>query len=136
MTPSILHAIYAHLDHNNPIHVVFWCVCLFAFLLLFRKSNLLPNTVYAFDPEKQLKHSNCVIEQKKKRIVVGIRWAKNHQFSRELLTFPLPELNGSILCPLRALRNLRKLVPNEEDSHLFALPTGGSLTYRRFQNML
>ena len=90
MTPLILRVIHAHLNHDDPVHAVFWCACLFTFLLLFRKSNLLPDTVYRFDPEHQLKHSDCVLQEDKQHIVVGIRWAKNHQFSCELLTFPLP----------------------------------------------
>ena len=136
MTPALLRRIHAQLDHNDPVHVVFWCACIFAFLLLFRKSNLLPNTVYGFDGERQLKHEDCTIDLVRRRVVVSIRWAKNHQFTRELLTFPLPELPNSSLCPLTALRNVRRLVPHGPQDHVFALRTGGSLTYRRFQNML
>ena len=70
-----------------------------------------------------------MVEMEKNRIVVGIQWSKNHQFSRELLTFPLPELSGSVLCPLKALLNVRKLIPYTQNDHVFALPSGGSMTY-------
>ena len=45
MTPALLRKIHAELNHNNPIDAIFWCLCLYAFLLLFRKSNLVPNKV-------------------------------------------------------------------------------------------
>ena len=62
---------------------------------------------------------------------------KNHQFTRELLTFPLPELPGSVFCLVAAVCNIRKLVPGYSlDDHLFQLPQEGSFTNRRFQNFL
>ena len=106
------------------------------FLLLFRKSNLLPNTKYGFDGQRQLRQQDCVVDWRTRRVIVGIRWAKNHQFSRELLMFPLPELPGSVLCPLTALCNVRKMIAHTPQSHVFALPSGASLTYRKFQNLL
>ena len=136
ITPALLRAMHSQLDHDNPVHVVFWCASLFAFMLLFRKSNLLPDTIDGFNGERQLRQQDCVIDWNKRRIVVGIRWAKNHQFSKELLTFPLPELPGSVLCPLKALLKVRSMIPHHPNAHVFALPNGGSLTYRRFQNIL
>ena len=136
MTPALLRMIYVKLNHSDPVEAVFWSICLLAFMLLFRKSNLIPDTVDGFNGAKQLKHSDCVIDEEKQRVVVGIRWAKNQQFSRELLTFPLPALPTSVLCPVKAIRNVRKLIPHNGNQHLFQLPTGGSYTYRRFQDKL
>ena len=137
MTPNILRQIHRSLNHNNPIHAVFWGICILAFLLLFRKSNLIPVQKFGFNGDKQLKHGDCVIDRIRQRVVVGIRWAKNHQFTRELLTFPLPSLCSSVLCPIKAIDNIRRLIPAGPQDHLFQLPNGdGSMTYRRFQNML
>ena len=136
MTPAILRKIHAHLDHEDPIQAVFWGICLLAFLLLFRKSNLIPDAAHGFDGHRQLKHSDCVIDLVNRRVIVGIRWAKNHQFTKELLTFPLPELKGSVLCPLKAILNIRRLIPYNDNDHLFQIPQGGSYYYRKFQNYL
>ena len=77
------------------------------------------------------------MDHAERKVTVGIRWSKNHQFTRELLTFPLPEIQGSVLCPYKALLNLRKLIPPQHpDQHVFQLPGGGSFTYRKFQNTL
>ena len=136
MTPTLLRQIHAVLNHNNPIHAIFWGICILAFLLLFRKSNLVPDKVNEFNGEKQLRHGDCVIDRARNRVIVGIRWAKNQQFKRELMTFPLPSLTGSVLCPVKAVDNIRKLIPGTESEHLFQLPMRGSMTSRRFQEML
>ena len=68
-------------------------------------------------------------------LVVGIRWAKNHQFGRELLTYPLPILH-TWLCPLKALRNVRKYIKPDAHDPLFRLPSGDVFTYRMFQARL
>ena len=136
MTPAILHDIHSTLNLQEPIDAIFWAISVLAFMLLFRKSNLVPNKINGFDGHRQLKHSDCVIEADGSKITIGIRWSKNHQFSRELLTFPLPALPFSVLCPVKAVRNVHRLVKWENNDHLFQLPEGGSFTYRRFQNML
>ena len=136
MTPAILKIIHSRLNHQDLEQAVFWGIALLAFLLLFRKSNLVPDTVFGFDSRRQLKHSDVWIDYDRRRVVVGIRWAKNHQFSKELLTFPLPELPGSVLCPIAAVENIRRLIPFDHNDHLFQIPGGGSYTYRRFQNTL
>ena len=91
--------------------------------------------MFGFNGMRQLRHADVWVDEDRWRVVVGIRWAKNHQFTKELLTFPLPELPGSVLCLMVAKKN-RWLVPFEEDDHLFQLPTGASYTYRKFQNKL
>ena len=96
----------------------------------------MPVAVNGFDGSKQLKHSDCILDEGMSRLVVGIRWAKNHQFTKELLTFPLPELTNSVLCPIKAIKNIRKLIKYTNEDHLFQLPEGGSFTYRRFQDFL
>ena len=134
MTPALLRKIYDQLDHRDPHDAVFWAASLLAFFLLFRKSNLVPETQQGYDHKKQLSRGDVVLTDV--NAVVGIRWAKNHQFLRELLTFPLPRLTGSKLCPVAALENMMRLVPGNREEHMFKLPKGGSLTYKVFQSRL
>ena len=134
MTPSILWALVKVLDLTKVDEAVFWCLCLFAFFLLFRKSNLIPDTVEGFDPKWQLTYSDCMLMDQ--RLFVGIRWSKNAQFSRELLTFPLPKLDNSVLCPIKAFTNMSRLVKHAGKSHLFAIAKNKSFTYRQFHKML
>ena len=134
MTLAILKKMYAVLDMSIPVNAVFSIASLFAFMCLFRKSNLVPDSADGFDSRKQLRQQDVVFTEDK--VVVGIRWCKNKQFAHELLTFPLAKLPRSVLCPELALKNLYKLVPKNPQSLLFALPNGESLTYRAFQTIL
>ena len=93
-------------------HAVFWTASLFAFFLLFRKSNLIPDTAEGFDSKKPLKFKDCCVLHD--RIIVGIRWAKNAQFSHELLTFALPLLPGSQLCPVKVFLDMKRLVRSKK----------------------
>ena len=102
--------------------------------LLFRKSNLVPDAKFGFQRKKQITHGDCVITDK--NVIIGIRWAKNEQFRKELLTFPLAKLPSSVLCPEKAILNVRKLIKFNNSDHLFQLPGGGSFTYSRFHEML
>ena len=117
MTLAILKRIHQVLDHNKPEDAVFWLICNMVFFLLFRKSNLVPDTSRGFDPSKQLRVMDCTIVNS--RLVVGIRCTKNVQFSRELLTFPLSKLADLVLCPVKALFTMLWLFPHKLQQHLF-----------------
>ena len=78
MTPALLRKIHQQLDFRNTDHILFWGVCIIGFFLLFRKSNLIPDTKTGFLPGKQLRKKDICLT--KTNAVVGIRWAKNEQF--------------------------------------------------------
>ena len=134
MTPDLLIRMHDKLDMSQPRDAVFWWTCLLAFFLLLRKSNLLPNKISGFDASRHLIWSD--IARTTNNLVVGIRWSKTDQFGRELKSFPLPIIPGSVLCPLRAAQNVIRLTKPVPGAHVAALPTGGSLTYNQFQNRL
>ena len=54
ITPTILEVMYAQLDMNKEEDILFWCASLLAFFLMFRKSNLMPDTKEGFNAPKQL----------------------------------------------------------------------------------
>ena len=70
MMPAILEQIYEKMDFSMEFDCVFWCVCLFAFYLLFRKSNLIPDTQFGFNSKKQLRKVDLVYTGD--HMVVGI----------------------------------------------------------------
>ena len=134
ITPDLLSLMYDHLDTTKPEDAVFWTICVFAFFLLFRKSNLVPDTLTGFRADRHLTRDDVIITRD--NVIVGIRWAKNHQFGRELLTFPMPILHGSKMCPLAALQNMFAVIQGTEHEFLFKLGNNKCFTYRQFQNKL
>ena len=87
MTPILLEQMYSRMNFSLELDILFWCASVFAFFLLFRKSNLVPDTIWGFDGHCQLWRNDLVYMGQ--HIVVGIRWAKNHQFSR-VIDIPPP----------------------------------------------
>ena len=134
MTPEILLKIQAVMDFRKEEDMLFWGICITAFFLLFRKSNLIPVGKWDFDPNKQITREDLRVELD--RIIVGIRWSKTHQFSRELLTFPLPRIQGSPLCPYTAVVSILNSIKAEGKAHLFQRSDGSSYMYRTFQERL
>ena len=125
---GILHAIYALLNLNKEEDLLFWLVLLVGFFLLFRKCNLVPDSNNKFDPTKQICREHVSIFQNHARVV--IHWTKNQQFSKEPLTFALPRIPGSILCPVDTLERLFKLVPvNSDKVSCFQRSDGTIFTY-------
>jgi hypothetical protein len=51
------------LDLYDPSDCVFWCIFLFAFFFMLKKSNLVPDSVHSFDAKKQLTRGKVVINK-------------------------------------------------------------------------
>ena len=132
ITPEILHQLYYTLDHNNGDDATFWAACLLMFFLLLRKSNAVADTLKSADSAKLLCRQD--IEWNSESVFVTLRWSKTNQFG-EHLTFSLPKIPGSILCPVRALRRMWGLRPSEV-GWCFQREDGRPFTYYQFHNKL
>lgn len=135
MTPDILLQIGCILDLSNKSDIVFWCLFLFAFFLLARKSNLVP----ASKDDLVLKHFllRRNIKDFGDYLMVSFSWTKTIQKGERILELPLVKIKGSILCPVKAYRNMCRVIPNSNEDHaLFLLPNRSIVTYTQFQNKL
>ena len=132
ITPKLLEKMYDKLDFSKEKDRLFWAVSILAFLLLFRKSNLVPDKKSEFNPDKQLTWKDLTFFPG--RVECAIRWTKTNQYRDEILTFPLYEMPNSKLCPIRALKAIKQ--GKSQDAHCFALQQGGSYTYRDFNSKL
>ena len=47
---------------------------------MLRKSNLVPNSVSSFKPEKQISRKNIVYDKEKNILLITIKWSKTIQF--------------------------------------------------------
>lgn len=132
VTPGMLAQIRSLLDDDDPDDVTFWAVCLVAFMLMLRKSNLVPDTLAAFDRNKQLTRGHLGLVES--AVWVTIVWSKTLQFHLKDLRFPLLAIPGLLLCPVKAIKRMCELVPLSDDRPCFARVNGAPWTYRQFQN--
>ena len=133
MTAHYLAEIKKLLDFGKEDDVILWAILLVGFFLLLRKSNLVPDTAMAFNPDKQLKRGDLKFH--KDHVKVVLRWTKNNQF-KQALRFALPRIPGLELCPVDALLLLFALVPGNENDLVFKRTSGACFTYRNLQNHL
>jgi hypothetical protein len=100
ITPQILLRIFELLDILKPYDATFWCLFLHAFFLMFRKSNLVPNSVKQFDERKQLCTQNIKYDRSKGMLIFDICWSRTIQCGEKTLYMPLVEIPNSSLCPV------------------------------------
>ena len=104
ITFDILMGIFTKLELTASFDRCFWSACLVAFFSFFRKSNLLVQSLSAFDPSRHLCATDAKFEPK--GVVLTVRWSKVIQFRERLLHVPLPHIPKSPFCPSTALLTL------------------------------
>ena len=135
ITPEILIEIAEFMDFSDKTNIVYWCLFLFAFFLLARKSNLVP-TLHKDLIEKKFLIKKDIVDYED-HLIVTFRWTKTIQKGERILQIPLVEIKDSILCPVNAYRNLLKIIPAcSSESPLFILPDGKIITYNMYQAKL
>lgn len=134
ITPQILLEIHHELDLEDQKHATFWCLFLFAFFLMARKSNLVPDSHAKFDSQKQLLRSD-VFEEENVLLVI-LKWSKTNQFGKRHIRIPLVSIQDSPLCPVKAYKNMCALVPMNHCEAAFQLPSkqkhNKTVTYVQF----
>ena len=106
------------------------------FTRISRKSNLVPNSVKTFNPNKQLCRSNIEINSEKNILLINISWSKTIQFGERNLVVPLISIPDSPLCPVKAYHNMISLVPTSKNSPAFYLFKVLPVIYFQFQKVL
>ena len=107
-----------------------------AFFLLARKSNLVPDTVAAFDPKKQLLRKDITL--KDDYLEITLKWSKTNQTGHREV-YLLLKNDGSKLCPVAAYKRMVACFPADEASPAFLVRRYGKLstvTYRQYQDKL
>ena len=80
ITIDILLKIYNHIDLSDVKQATIWCLFLFVFFLMARKSNLVPDSVHKFDSSKQLTREKIVLNGD--IVIVKFEWSKTIQFGK------------------------------------------------------
>lgn len=132
ITPAILKQFYSGLDFTSPLDVCFWCLFLFAFFLLARKSNLVLERKSDISGKFLLRKD---VTKQADYLLVTFRWSKTIQFGDRLLQIPLIKMN-SMLCPVLAYERLISMVPLSGEVPLFSYAKNKAITYSMFQTKL
>lgn len=134
ITLEILIKIADTMNFSDKNNFAYWCLFLFAFFLLARKSNLVPTLLKDLTEKKFLLRKD--IKDCGDYLIVSMKWTKTIQKGERILQIPLVQIKDSILCPVRAYRLMCKIIPTDPESPLFVLPTGKVITYNLFQSKL
>lgn len=138
MTPEILQEMLEFLDITKKIDLTFWCLFLFMFFLMARKSNMVPVSKVDFDPNKQLLRQDIKVFEN--MLVILIKWSKTNQFGNRLLKIPLAVIPRSQLCPVSAYKNMISLIPAADSDPAFCfLSSKGEIKpilYKQLQQKL
>ncbi|CAG2232772.1 unnamed protein product [Mytilus edulis] len=137
ITPLILKQIYEFMDLNDTQDKTFWSLFLLAFFMMSRKSNLVPNSEKEFDENKQLCRGDIIIENDV--LIIILKWSKTIQFGQRKLRIPISSIQGSILCPVNAYKNMIKAIPAVKKDPAFCKVKKGRIlpiTYKEYQNKL
>lgn len=134
ITPDILIKIRKVMDFNNENMYTYWCLCLFSFFLMCRKSNLVGKID---DLSKCLRRRDILVE--KDHLLVKFHWSKTIQFGERCLEIPLFSKSSSPLCPVKAFRRMCKHFQLSDDSPAFVISSKGKhkpVTYSMFQSFI
>ena len=134
ITIDMLLDFYHIINHEDPKQCTIWCLFLFAFFLMARKSNLVPDSRVTFNKDKHLTRNKVIIDED--IAIVIFNWSKTLQMGDRVLKIPLVENPGSKLCPITAYKNMCRLVPAVGDNPAFLFPSKNGVvpvTYVDFQ---
>ena len=125
ITPEMLVRIFDVVDFTNLTDMVAWVATLVGFTLFLRRSNLVPESMTTFDPEKQFRRKDFNVIDPLSAMMAEVRWSKTIQFKEKVLRLPiLPATNKSI-CPVLWVHYMFEQIPGDPEDPMFMIPSKG-----------
>ena len=121
---SLLEKIINLCDHMQ-FPQVFKPLYLLMFFSFLRMSNVLPHGINKFDFTRHLSRADVIFGIS--GAVLLVKWSKTMQNRRDFVTISLPDLAGSHLCLVSALKAMFQLFPGSENSPVFVIPKANGL---------
>ena len=107
------------LTQKLQVPIQFTALYSLAFFTFLRISNILPHSIAAFDPSRQLACRDIILTNQGANVLV--KWSKTIQNRSDIHTITIPLLGESILCPYNAITCLLKHTSGSSNSPLFAI---------------
>lgn len=115
-------------DWSCPRSVTMWCISLFAFFLMARKSNLVFSPGAQVDPRMIICRGD--IKRSRSGLTVTFRKTKTRQFGGKGLRVPLVPHPNKMLCPVTAFLRMVAMIPAPPPAVAFiSLPLLRPVTY-------
>ena len=115
-----LHALLGFCEtvpHSNVFKALY-LTCFFSFL---RLSNILQQSLSTFDVTRHLARADFITSGSE--AVLLVKWSKTIQDRKSTLTIPLPNLEHSSLCPIRAINLMIQQLSADPNDPLFTIHT-------------
>ena len=119
--PHELIAIWRSMDFNDATASTMFCLFMFLFFLMSRKSSLIPPSRAQYSHLRYPCRGDVSIASF--GLWVQLKYSKTNQFGLRNFTIPLVAIPHSPLCPVRAFRIMCRMVPGTAHTPLFSLPT-------------
>ena len=112
----LLVKIYEECDYMymGQIYKALYLLSFFSFLHM---SNLVPHSVAAFSPLKQLARADVIFKPGK--MIILVKWSKTMQNNNQIKLITVPRILNSPICPVRAVSNLLTLTTRGPNLPLF-----------------
>ena len=133
VTEQILLQIAEQVDPTDTTQVVIWTAMLFAFNMMLRKSNYVPE-LKEHEPTKQLSRRDVRYFQG--AMLVHVKWSKTLQCGDRVVPFPMMANKKSVLCPVRWFLYMCKLVPAMPYHNAFSIIEKGRVVPVTYAQML
>ena len=120
---------------------VYKAAILLSFFSFLRISNLVPHSTAAFQPLKQLVRGDIFFAAPGAHIL--LKWSKTLQMNNSVRLLKIPHLGSSVLCPVKALKDLLSLTPRGPNKPLFQIklkhewvPLSDTMLRKQFSTIL
>jgi integrase len=108
-----------------PLHIFYSTAFIFAYFALLRISNVAPPSFSTFDPLRHLRRGDVSLHHD--YLTIHLRWTKTFQRYRQSAHIKLYPVPNSILCPIRAFRNLQRSYPVRSTDPFLSYRSSGQL---------
>lgn len=138
LTPTILRAIYSHLDMRKNEDLALWCSFLSAFYGLLRKANTVPES--AEGKSRCLLRRHIKVDRKNNMVYLYVGHSKNNNFCTRDIIIPIPGNKDPALDIVRHMGTLFDTVKASSEDPAFTYSKHKHINYasytRRLKNLL
>ena len=125
ITPEMLIKIYNIVDFTNLTDMVAWVATLVGFTMFLRRSNLAPEAMNKFDPDKQFCRKDFNVIDQETVMMAEVRWSKTIQFKEKVLRLPILPAGNKSICPVLWMHYMMEQIPGEPNDPAFMIMQKG-----------